>query len=177
MTAAALARTLILMRHAHAQSHSPDGDHERDLSGAGEHEAASAGAWLHGHDIGIDEVLCSSAERARQTAAGVWAGGCAEADVRIDPRLYNAAPAAILEVIREADEDADVLLVIGHVPGIPALASLLADGDGSAKAHEALSAGFPTAAMAILRYSGAWSDLGPGSARLHTMHASGRTRE
>ncbi|MBK6887109.1 MAG: histidine phosphatase family protein [Tetrasphaera sp.] len=76
MTAAALARTLILMRHAHAQSHSPDGDHERDLSGAGEHEAASAGAWLHGHDIGIDEVLCSSAERARQTAAGVWAGGC-----------------------------------------------------------------------------------------------------
>ena len=106
MTAAALARTLILMRHAHAVAGKADGDHERDLSARGEQEARDAGEWLHRHDFGVDEVLCSSAERARQTAAGVWAGGCAEADLRVDEHLYNAGPERLLAAVREADADA-----------------------------------------------------------------------
>ena len=171
MTAAALARTLILMRHAHAVAGKADGDHERDLSARGEQEARDAGEWLHRHDFGVDEVLCSSAERARQTAAGVWAGGCAEADLRVDEHLYNAGPERLLAAVREADADADVVLVIAHVPGIPALASLLADGNGSGKAHEALCAGFPPAGMGILRYSGAWGDLSPGAASLREFRA------
>lgn len=166
MTTAAMDRILILMRHAAAASHDPEGDHERDLSHQGKRDAEAVGAWLRQHSIGIDEVLCSTAERTRQTAAGVWAGGCPEADVRFDTRLYNASPTSLLDVIREADHDANVVLVIGHAPGIPALASLLADGDGSRKAHEALGAGFPTGGVAVLTYAGAWSDLTPGAARL-----------
>ncbi len=73
-------------------------------------------------------------------------------------------------MLREADEEASVVMVIGHAPGIPALTSLLADGEGSRQAHDALAAGFPTAGMAMLSFAGHWCDLGPGTARLDRFH-------
>lgn len=69
--------------------------------------------------------------------------GCPEADVRFDKRIYNAPPEQLLDVLREADEDANVVMLVGHAPGIPALASVLADGEGSAAAHGALAQGCP----------------------------------
>ena len=172
MTSAALDRTLILVRHAKAAATNSEGDHERELTPAGRADAEAAGAWLHGHDIGIDEVLCSSAERARQTAEGIWAGGCCEADVRYDQRIYNAGAEALLQVVREAEDDASVVMVVGHAPGIPALTSLHADGEGSSQAHDALAVGFPTTGIAVLSFAGHWQDLALGAARLERFHVA-----
>lgn len=170
MTSAALDRTLLLVRHAAAQTRHSEGDHERGLTADGVQEARAVGQWLHEHDLGVDLLICSSAERARQTAEGIWEGGCCEADVRYDQRVYNADADALMGVLREADEDAGVVMVIGHAPGIPALASLLADGEGSTQAHEALAFGFPTAALAALSFAGHWGDLAVGGARLNRFH-------
>jgi len=172
MTTAARDRTLVLLRHAKAEGRHPDGDHERGLTGRGRRDARAAGQWLHDHGIGLDEVLCSSSERTQQTAEGVWAGGCPETEVHLDRRIYNAGPEGLLEVIREADDDADVLMVIGHAPGIPALTELLADGDGSVEGHRALGEGFPTCGIAVLHYSGRWSDLDFGDASLERFHVA-----
>lgn len=166
MTTAAMDRTLILLRHAQAVSASSDGDHERELTEAGHAAARSAGRWLREHALGVDQVLCSTAERTRQTAEGVWDGGCGEADVHFDRRIYNAAAETLLDVVRGADDDADVVMLVGHAPGVPALASLLADGEGRGTAHESLCRGFPPAAFAVLRYAGPWSQIGIGSASL-----------
>lgn len=165
MTTAAEDRTLILLRHATAAGASGS-DLDRELTAHGRAEAEAIGAWLHGHHIGVDEVLCSTAARAQQTAQGVWDGGCPEADVRFEQRLYNASPSAILDVIRAAEEDASVVMVIGHAPGLPILVSELADGEGSRKAHERLAIGFPPATCAVLTYRGHWAELSPGAAEL-----------
>jgi len=173
MTTAAEDRVLVLLRHAQAEDPFSGGpDIARELTEGGVADAEAAGRWLHDLGIGIDEVLCSASVRTQQTAEAIWAGGCSEADVRIDKRLYNASAEAILDVIREADEDANVVMVIAHAPGLPALASLLADGDGSVDAHEALEHGFPTTGIALLSFSGHWRDLSPDAAVLDRFHVA-----
>jgi len=166
MTRSAEDRTLILLRHAKAEQGGYDRDHDRELTGRGRHDARAAGKWLHENGIGIDEVLCSTSTRTQQTAEEVWSAGCPEADVHHDRRIYNASAGTLLEVVREADADANVVMVVGHAPGIPALASLLADGEGHDEAHERMSEGYPTNGLAVLRYDGHWSDLAFGAAYL-----------
>jgi phosphohistidine phosphatase len=170
MTRSAETRTLILLRHAKAEQGGYDRDHERELTARGHRDARAVGRWLSESGLGLDEVLCSTSARTKQTAEGVWAGGCAETEVHHDHRIYNASAETLLRVVREADEDADVVMVVGHAPGIPALASLLADGNGSHQAHHALSEGFPTAGVAVLHYAGRWSDLDFGAADLERFH-------
>lgn len=173
MTTAAEDRVLVLLRHAQAEDpFATSSDIERSLTQDGHEDARAAGAWLHEMGLGIDTVLCSTSLRTQQTAEGVWSGGCAETDVHVDKRLYNAPPESILEVIRETDADANVVMVVAHAPGLPALASLLADGEGSTEAHEALGHGYPPCGIAMLRYSGHWSDLGHGMAVLDRFHVA-----
>ena len=170
MTRAAQHRTLVLLRHAKAEQRGWDNDHERELTGRGRRDATSAGHWLVEHGIGVDEVLCSTSERTQQTTESVWASGCPETEVHLDRRIYLATPERLLEVIHEADEDADVLMVVGHAPGIPSLAELLCDGEGSVEGHRKMAEGFPTCAVAVLNYAGRWSDLTFGEARLERFH-------
>lgn len=166
MTRSAEDRTLILLRHAKAEQGGYERDHERELTAKGRADARAAGQWLHDNGIGLDEVLCSTSARTQQTAEGVWSAGCPEADVHHDHRIYNASATTLLDVLREADGDANVVMLVGHAPGIPSLASILADGEGHDEAHDRMSKGFPTTGLAVLRYDGHWSDLAPGGAYL-----------
>ena len=170
MTRAAQDRTLVLLRHAKAEQEGWDDDHERELTGRGRRDAAAAGRWLVEHHYGDDEVLCTTSDRTQQTAEAIWEGGCPEAEVHLDRRIYLAPPERLLDVIHEADDDADVLMVVGHAPGIPSLAELLCDGEGSSVGHRAMADGFPTCALAVLHYAGRWSDLTFGEARLERFH-------
>ncbi|PKW25951.1 SixA phosphatase family protein [Phycicoccus duodecadis] len=172
MTRAARDRTLVLLRHAKTEESNPGGDHDRELTGRGRRDAAEAGRWLCREGIGIDEVLCSTAERTRQTCEVMWEAGCSEGEVRYDRRIYGVTPEVLLDVVREADDDADVVMVVGHAPGIPVLAELLADGEGSADGHRAMAEGFPTCALAVLHYAGRWADLTFGDARLDRFHVA-----
>ena len=74
-------------------------------------------------------------------------------------------------------DDANVVMLVGHAPGIPALASILAEGDGSERAHDLMSQGYPTAGVAVLRFSGRWGDLAAGVARLDRFHVARSERE
>ncbi|KGN37039.1 SixA phosphatase family protein [Knoellia subterranea] len=172
MTASAEDRTLVLVRHAKAEQGGYDADHERELTPRGHRDAAEAGRWLNEQGIGVDEVLCSTSTRTQQTCEGIWEAGCSEADVRHEHGIYNASAERLLDIAREADHDANVVMMVGHAPGIPVLASLLADGEGSDRAHDLMSEGFPTTGIAILRFSGAWADLAPGVARLDRFHVA-----
>lgn len=172
MTTAAHDRVLLLLRHAKAVPYGYDNDHERELTSRGHRDAQAVGQWLREREIGVDQVLCSTAVRTQQTAEGVWTGGCAETSVQYDRRIYDAPAARLLEVVREADDGASVVMLVGHAPGIPALASLLADGEGSHAAHEALGRGYPTSGLAMLHYTGRWGDLAFGAARLERFHVA-----
>lgn len=167
MTTSAEDRTLILLRHAETEpGRAGQDDRERALTDRGCEQAQIMGRWLRERGLGCDEVMCSPALRTRETMQEVAEAGCAEAEVQIEHRLYNADAQDVLSVVQESINDANVLLVVGHAPGLPALASLLADGEGDDDAHERMSRGFPAGALAVLRFSGHWEDLAPGAAVL-----------
>ena len=110
-------------------------------------------------------VLCSSAVRTVATLDGVRGALPAETTIEIEPGLYGADVAALLQRVRRVPEAVGCVLLIGHNPGTEDLALLLA-GDGDAAARAAMASKFPTAAMAHLRVEGEWSGLREGAAHV-----------
>ena len=112
-------RELILMRHA-AASAAPVGasDFERPLSELGRLEAAQAAQRLAGTAT-IERILFSPARRTSETAQ-IIAGELALAAQALVamPALYVAAPAAIRMAVAHSHGGANVLLIVGHNPGI-----------------------------------------------------------
>lgn len=93
--------------------------------------------------------------------------------------IYDASATGLLDLIRHASSAARTIAVFGHDPAIQELALALA-GTASDAARGA-SAGpqapdavdrtrtkFPAAAVAVLEFSGLWSRLSQGQARLAT---------
>ena len=154
---------LILLRHG--KSAYPPGvpDHRRPLADRGRRQAGFAGehiANLVGH---IDLVLCSTAERARQTLAAT--GLAAAAPVEFRDEIYAAESEEILDLIVAVPDSVTTLLVIGHSPGIPELAERLAGPGSDPQALADVERAFPTSAFAVVGVHGVWSGL-PLSGRL-----------
>lgn len=162
----------MLVRHAEAAEAPPGGaDRDRPLTQSGQRSAEGLGRWLHDQGIGCDEVITSPAARTLATVEGLACGGCSEAEIQVEERLYAGTADDVLGVLREATSDADLVLLVGHAPSVPAVVSLLADGEGDDEAHERLSEGFAPGAAAVLTYQGHWSDLAPGVARLESFRS------
>src|SRR5687768_6379666 len=88
------ARTLVLLRHAKAETPGDQMDVERALTERGQADARAAGAWLAAQNLPPELVFCSPATRTRQTWHGV-AMALAEAapeaaapEVRYENGLY-----------------------------------------------------------------------------------------
>ena len=153
-------RTLILLRHAKSDYPGGVADHDRPLAPRGRREAALAGAAITERFPVISQVLCSGATRTRETFATTGI----DAPATFSEAIYEAAPDDILTAIAELADDPEVLLVVGHAPGMPATALRLADADSDADIVDTIQNRFPTSAFAVLTVHGGWSDLGDGTA-------------
>lgn len=115
---------LILLRHAEAEPpEKGTEDRFRKLTAHGRNEARAAGEWLAEHGIEYDRILCSPAERTRETAA--LALGQVE-PTYVDA-IYDATPGDLYELL---DQQANVerVVLVGHNPGIEQLVAFLVDG-------------------------------------------------
>jgi phosphohistidine phosphatase len=159
-------RRLVLLRHA--KSAWPEvADHDRPLAKRGQRDAPGAGRWLRQAGYAPDLVACSTALRTRET----WRLAAAELGtsppVRFEPQAYGASADGLLELVRQTPSEVGTLLVVGHEPAMGELTLLLAAaGEGDPDALERVRLKFPTAAIAVLTFTGDWSDLGPGGAAL-----------
>lgn len=162
-------RTLILSRHAKAEQVEGKPDHDRSLAPQGRKDARAIGEWLSdpAQLMVLDLALCSTSERTRQTLKEVSAGGASAEDVRFDERIYDASAARLLDLLREVPDSVNTVLMIGHAPGIPVLATALAhNGTGSSDVLDRLTLGFPTSGLAVLGFEGPWATLAPEAAYL-----------
>lgn len=169
-------RKLVLLRHA--KSAWPDvPDHERPLARRGQRDAPAMGRWLRAAGFLPDQVVCSTARRARETWQLVQSGFGVTPPVAFDDGVYEASAARLLELIRRAPPAARTLLVVGHDPAVPELALSLAatapaahagavSGAAPSAMLDRIRAKFPTAAIAVLEFTGTWNQLAPGSSRL-----------
>lgn len=130
-------RTLILLRHAAAESLGLDGrDFDRELTAAGRAEAEATGRRLAALDIRPQLLLSSPARRTRATTDIVARClGLAASAVREDATLYLATLPTLRTAIARTDAAVGCLLLVGHNPGLSELATALdANGDGVALA-------------------------------------------
>lgn len=162
-------RTLILMRHASAESGAGD-DESRELTADGRRAAVAAGGWLADEGYVLDHVLVSSAVRARQTWEAVAEGGRFTLEAEYDGSLYAGGPETVHDLLRLTDDDVASLMVIGHNPTVASLAQLLDDGEGDHDAIVAMTGGYPPCALAVLAVPGAWDELEIGGARVVDFH-------
>ena len=160
------ARQLLLLRHA--KSAWPDvADHERPLARRGRRDAPVAGRWLREAGRVPDRVVCSTARRARETWLLAAAELGASPRATFDQRVYGAAAGELLDLARETGPRARTLLIIGHDPAMQELTLALASARaGDADALERVRFKFPTAAIAVLEFTGTWPGLGPQQAQL-----------
>lgn len=112
-----MTRRLILMRHAKSDWDVLQDDHARPLNGRGRKSAAALGSWMRQNDILPDQILCSSSARTVETCQRLNL----DLDPELDVALYHATPEAMLTALRAAE--GRCVLMIGHNPGIAALAS------------------------------------------------------
>ena len=102
-------KTLLLMRHAKS-SHDEEGlsDHERPLNDRGRSDAPrmverlQQAEHLTDADLLPDRILCSTARRAKETAADFVVIDGDDRPIAYDHRLYHATPEGILEVVAAA---------------------------------------------------------------------------
>ena len=135
------------------------------------------GRWLRAADHAPEQVISSTARRARETWQLTQAGLGVTPAVAFDNGVYQASAAQLLDLIRHASPEAGTLLVIGHDPAIPELALSLVSATPPVVAGVVRYAAppavfyrmrekFPTAAVAIFEFAGHWNQLSAGSARL-----------
>lgn len=162
-------RRLVLLRHA--KSAWPEGvpDHERPLAPRGRRDAAAAGGWLRKADHVPDRVLCSTAMRTRETWQLAEEKLEAHPQTVFEDRVYGASSAEVLDLARRTPAGVRTLLIVGHDPAMRGLTLELASEqprDSEAEALGRVRAKYPTAAIAVLSFSGDWAELSPGQAHL-----------
>ncbi|MGX1502824.1 UNVERIFIED_CONTAM: phosphohistidine phosphatase [Streptomyces graminofaciens] len=158
-------RRIVLLRHAKADWPQVS-DHERPLAERGRKDAPVAGRRLAETGIDFDLALCSTAVRTRET----WKLAVHELPHRpktvYEERLYEASLGDLLALLTETPDDVNDLLVIGHNPGMHALADALAGStEGDALARMTRD-GFPTSAFAVVSVIGPWKSVEHGVGKL-----------
>lgn len=164
-------KRLILLRHAKAVGQiAGQEDRERVLADRGRSDAIRMGQYLREEGSVPDLVLCSTAARTRETLDLVIPQLGSTPTVRHMAELYLARWLSIINIIRQVREAADVLMVLGHNPGLEDCARKLARPPGDTKArklHQLLQVEYPTATVAAFDFDiTAWSAIERGEGEL-----------
>jgi phosphohistidine phosphatase len=161
---------LAILRHAKSSwDHPGADDFDRPLNARGEAAAPVMGAKLASLGFSPDLILCSPARRTRQTFEHIKAKFTnPDWHVKFDDTMYLANASDLADIVRNRGGEARKLLLIGHNPGVHALATMLT-GSGDASSLATMAEKFPTAALAVLSFDSAqWRDIKPGTGRLET---------
>ena len=152
--------TLILMRHAKSDWHSPEqSDFDRPLNPRGRKSARAMGDWLRQKGLHPEEALVSSARRTQETWELLAIRSCRAWFL---DELYHASAAQMAKALRQAE--AETVLMIGHNPGIASFAEEMV------APSEDLPMEFyryPTCATSVITFAEKrWSAVTPGTGTL-----------
>jgi phosphohistidine phosphatase len=159
-------RTLFVLRHAKAERDSDTGrDFDRPLAERGWRDAELVGAEIRRRRLEMDAVLASPAKRADETLAA-FARGYGALDPVYEPGIYDAPAGRLVEIVSNADDNAERLMIVGHNPGFQDLILRLV-GDEPSELVEQVIDGLPTAGLAAIELPAKrWSELRERSGRI-----------
>ncbi len=151
---------LVLLRHAHSGHASGLADLDRTLSERGQAEALEMGGYMAQESLVPQRAIVSVAQRTRETWATVQKQLPAQVPTVFESRIYEASVQALFDVIKEAPDQYTTVVLVGHNPGISALALRLI-GRGSKNAVVRLRHEFPPAGLAVIDFPDcqSWAEL------------------
>ena len=158
-------KRVYLLRHAKSSWKDRSlADRDRPLAGRGRRAASAIADHLRAERVRPELVLCSPAQRARETLERVEGALGDEVEVVFEEGLYGASEAGLLALLRVLPREVSTVLVIGHNPGLGGLALALAsEGTELARMREK----YPTAALATIDVpADRWTALGRGGGEL-----------
>jgi phosphohistidine phosphatase len=152
-----MSRTLLLMRHARAETGHGVADFDRGLTDVGRSQAVKVGRLLAERGYAPDHVICSAARRTRQTLDGVLGAMDLESAPEVDysEAAYSAGVEALLELVNYVDADAGTVLVVGHNPTIAQLSASFIGGGALVS--------YPPATVAAVELGVEWLYAAPGT--------------
>ena len=144
-------KTLLVLRHAKSdQAAGSRSDHDRPLNDRGRRDAPRMARRLADAGLTPDRIVCSTAVRARETAALFVEATGFGGPVDHHQRLYLAPVPEILAVLASLDAATVRPLLVGHNPGLEELLAALTGWEGH----------LPTAALARVELPIAdWTEL------------------
>jgi phosphohistidine phosphatase len=151
-------KTLLVLRHAKSdRSNTALRDHGRPLAPRGEADAPRMGTALVALDVIPDCIVTSTAVRARETTRLVAATMGYGDEITEAPDIYGASVDTLLDVLRECEDEAATILLVGHNPGLEELVCLLTGGEGAEAMLRLPTAGLACVALDI----DDWSHIRP----------------
>jgi phosphohistidine phosphatase len=141
-------------------------DADRPLTGRGRRNAGAMGAWISSVNLVPDRILCSPAARTRETLDLVTPHVAGKPAIDIVDDLYLAGPLVLLKHLHALKPRDALVLVIGHNPGLHALAlDLIAEGPQLRIA--ALGRKLPTCGLVVVGFDiRRWRDVVAGAGTL-----------
>jgi phosphohistidine phosphatase len=149
--------TLVILRHAKAESAEGAQDFDRALAPRGHRDAREAGDWIQQAATRPGMVVSSPARRTVETVEEVvtaWGGELPA--IVYDESLYEASLGDLLHVVRGLDDDEETVLLVGHDPSMSELVTELTG----------RSTELRTAGAAVVRVPSSWADAPPGECEL-----------
>lgn len=158
---------LMLLRHAKSDFVPGLPDHERPLTERGYDEGDLMGRYLARQDLQPDAAIVSTATRTRQTWQRVAAElGTQPVHIVHESRIYEAAVGDIVHVVRTMEPGPQVVLLIGHNPGMTLTAQYFCGGDNAAGLAR-LQEGYPPCALTVIDFAiDQWRDVSQGNGML-----------
>jgi phosphohistidine phosphatase len=158
-------KTVYLLRHAKSSwQDSGLTDADRPLAPRGRRAAQAIARHCRLERVEPGLVLCSSAQRTRETLELVVPALPTDVAVVVDDDLYGAEADDLLERLRRLPDRVSSVMLIGHNPAMQELTLMLA---GRGHPLDAARAKFPTGGLATLAVdTQRWQQLGPGAAEL-----------
>lgn len=147
-------KRLILLRHAKSDwSDHFLADHDRPLNKRGQNAATQLGRYFRQQNLRPDLVLCSTAERTRETLTILQKSAEAFFPTTHRNRLYGARAECVLSLLHEQkNPDLNTLMIVGHNPCIEQLALELTGIDESALLQD-IRKKVPTGSLIILDFN------------------------
>ena len=144
-------KTLLLMRHAKSDWDDRSlADHDRPLAPRGERDAPRMGQLIQAEGLIPDVILCSTAARTRQTAAGLFTVWGDFADIKYQRELYHGDLLDYREALQSLPASVQRAMLIGHNPTSEYLVQALTSQNER----------MPTAALAYIELGiDSWADL------------------
>ena len=148
-------KTLILMRHAHPEYNSDNGDVNRKLTDEGRKAAADMAQYLLRNSFIPQAVITSHARRARETTDIVSQNlNIGKTDVStLEMIYYGYTTDELTSHIATTDDNVATLMIIGHNPDISYFAANMTS------LH---NFSFPPAGVVVITFDiDKWSDIEP----------------